>query len=259
MEKAGKNLEGTRQSPAHLPDPCTHNSVISQQLWLLWTPSFYFQLSAWSLLYHSQFPGAAINCSGRSRLQTNAIRSIPHANACTWNSNHRSNVTGLSRGLNGNSATSREPSAIQMWRHGSVICTATLHLDLMHSRWGSPTEGMSEWGYPGNECMGGAWGGARGVPFTQQWLLTADLGSWIPFLPHLWEKQEKLTLFLRTGPLPSFFVFPRRILQQLLYSAEMFLPGKQGKGYTQGHCCLMAYTCLKCKQMYLTHKCKNTF
>lgn len=147
-----------------------------------------------------------------------------------------------------------------LW-YALLLCTWTwciLDEGVQQKGWVSEeTQGINTWEEPG--------AGLGGFFSSNNDFLTADLGSWTPFLPHLWEKQEKLTLFLRTGPLPSFFVFPRRILQQLLYSSEMFLPGKQGKVYTQGHYCLMAprcvwaYTCFKCKQMYLTFLVRTHF
>lgn len=121
-----------------------------------------------------------------------------------------------------------------LW-YAPLLCTWTwciLDEGVQQKGWVSEdTQGMNTWEEPG--------AGLGGFSFHPA--MTSDcrprLLDTIP--PTSLRKARKInTVFLRTGPLPSFFMFPRRILQQLLYSAEMFLPGKQGKGYTQGHCCL---------------------
>lgn len=88
--------------------------------------------------------------------------------------------------------------------------------------------------------MGGAWARAGEDSFHPA--MTSDcrpqLLDTIP--PTSLRKARKINTVFKNWPSPLLCVSKKNLTAAFINSSEMFLSGKQGKGYTQGHYCLMA-------------------
>lgn len=97
---------------------------------------------------------------------------------------------------------------------------------------------MNTWEEPGTGLGRGGGGGGRDSFHPA---MTSDcrpqLLDTIP--PTSLRKARKINAVFKNWPSPLLLCVSKKTLQQLLYSSEVFLPGKQGKGYTQGHASLL--------------------